>query len=308
MKKIRLIKRHKIDESKWNQCVKKSINSKVYALSWYLDVVAFSWDGLIYGDYELVFPIVKKNFYFFKKLYVPLFCQQLGPFSPFPNLLINYKIINDLLVFLNNHYSLFEFSVNHYAANYYKECISKNYVKTQFFDRVNLELNLESSYQNIFSNYSKNTKRNLDTNLNASLYVNTIIDAKVFLNFFKKYINHKANLTIRDYSIVYNLIQVCMKKKIGFLYGVYDSQNNLLGCAFFIYFLKRHILLFNASNHKSNHSIMTYLIDNYIKDNCLKDEVLDFEGSNIEGVKRFYKGFGSLEKNYIYIKKNRYFF
>ena len=37
-----------------------------------------------------------------------------------------------------------------------------------------------------------------------------------------------------------------MQKKIGCLYGVYGDQNKLVGCAFFIYTLARHILLFNV--------------------------------------------------------------
>ena len=44
-------------------------------------------------------------------------------------------------------------------------------------------------------------------------------------------------------------------------------------------------------------------IDDYIQKECSKNKVLDFEGSNIKGVKRFYKGFGASERNYIYIQK-----
>ena len=43
---------------------------------------------------------------------------------------------------------------------------------------------------------------------------------------------------------------------------------------------------------------MTFLIDDYIKSNCNKNKVLDFEGSNLEGVKKFYSGFGSINKPY----------
>ena len=46
---------------------------------------------------------------------------------------------------------------------------------------------------------------------------------------------------------------------------------------------------------------MTYLINFYIKHNSSKKECLDFEGSNILGVKRFYEGFGAVEKNYLHV-------
>ena len=47
---------------------------------------------------------------------------------------------------------------------------------------------------------------------------------------------------------------------------------------------------------------MTFLINFFIKQHACKNEFLDFEGSNIKGVKRFYKSFGAVEKNYLHIK------
>ncbi len=53
---------------------------------------------------------------------------------------------------------------------------------------------------------------------------------------------------------------------------------------------------------------MFLLIDEFIKDNSGTNLVLDFEGSNIEGVARFYSGFGSKPFNYTSIKLNKLFF
>ena len=55
MNKLRLIQGHHIDRYKWDQCVNKAINGKVYAKSWYLDLVASNWGGIIYGDYEFLY-------------------------------------------------------------------------------------------------------------------------------------------------------------------------------------------------------------------------------------------------------------
>ena len=48
---------------------------------------------------------------------------------------------------------------------------------------------------------------------------------------------------------------------------------------------------------------MTFLLNYYIENNLNSNKVLDFEGSNIAGVYRFYKGFGAVENNYLHIKK-----
>ena len=94
-----------------------------------------------------------------------------------------------------------------------------------------------------------------------------------------------------------------LARKIGFLLGVYDGAQKLLSVAFFISYFNRDILLFNSSNKNIKNSSMTFLIDQYIQSNIKQNKLLDFEGSNIPGVKRFYKGFGSIERNYIDIMK-----
>ena len=61
MKKITFLHNKEINREKWDDCIEHALNSKVYAFSWYLDVVADDWNCLVYGDYELVFPIVIKK-------------------------------------------------------------------------------------------------------------------------------------------------------------------------------------------------------------------------------------------------------
>ena len=46
-------------------------------------------------------------------------------------------------------------------------------------------------------------------------------------------------------------------------------------------------------------------INELIKEHAGTEKILDFEGSRIEGLKRFYKGFGGVERSYYLIKKCR---
>ena len=84
MNSIRFIKNNIIDKKKWDLCVEGSVNRTHYALSWYLDIVADKWDAVVYGDYELIFPVTYKNIIPFipaiKIISQPMFCQQLGFF------------------------------------------------------------------------------------------------------------------------------------------------------------------------------------------------------------------------------------
>ena len=305
MVNIKLLKNNQIDKTKWDLCVKDSVNARVYGFSWYLDCVTTNWEGLVYGDYQLVFPIIYKYIICFKKVYHPLFCQQLGPFSNSVELLNSPIVVNALLSFLYKKYSAFEFSINNYTASIFENSLILKKMNTSVLNRINLELDLSMDYKKIVSNYSNNTRRNIK-NINTSILrvkeINSLVD---FMSFYKSNISTKAHLTKSHYNTISSLLLLFKEKGLCHFWGVYDSNNVLLASAFFISFLKRHILLFNASNKKTQHlGAMTYLINEFIKSNCCSDAVLDFEGSNLSGVYRFYKGFGAVEKNYIYIKKS----
>ena len=78
---IHYVKREDLEVAKYNECIENSIQSRIYAYSWYLDIVADNWDVLVFKDYEAVLPIPWKKKYFIKYITQPYFCQQLGVFS-----------------------------------------------------------------------------------------------------------------------------------------------------------------------------------------------------------------------------------
>ena len=47
MTKIKFLYNKEINKIHWDECVLNSINSKIYAFSWYLDIVSDEWNGLV---------------------------------------------------------------------------------------------------------------------------------------------------------------------------------------------------------------------------------------------------------------------
>ena len=78
---IKYIHREHLDEEKYNQCIDTSIQSKIYAFSWYLDIVCNNWDVLVLNDYEAVMPLPWRKKYGIKYVYPPFWVLQLGVFS-----------------------------------------------------------------------------------------------------------------------------------------------------------------------------------------------------------------------------------
>ena len=48
---IKYVRRKDLDIKKYNNCIEKSIQSRIYAFSWYLDVVAENWSVLVVGRF-----------------------------------------------------------------------------------------------------------------------------------------------------------------------------------------------------------------------------------------------------------------
>ena len=80
MNHFKYISHSKLNKVKWDKCISNSFNERIYAYSWYLDIISENWNAIIYKNYKAVFPVIFKNRILFKKYYQPFFAQQLGLF------------------------------------------------------------------------------------------------------------------------------------------------------------------------------------------------------------------------------------
>jgi len=315
MNNFKYIKNNEINREKWDNCISGSINPRIYGLSWYLDLVCKNWDGIVFGDYEVVFPVIFKNLFFFKKSYQPLFCQQLGFFYKNKNLINDNSIKLCYDNIFRKKFKKFIFhSTSEFAVEFKKHSLINLIRDCNISFLNNFEIDLSLSYSDLKSRYNTNTLRNLKKSKQFNLRIINKINVDVFMNLYKT--NKKIRRSIQknflfkdqNYLIIKKIITTCLNKKKGQLVGVCNHGNNVISAAFFLSSYKRKIMLFNVTepNYKQYHA-MTFLIDNFIKSNCENEVLLDFEGSNIEGVKNFYSGFGSVNKPYYLIKTNSIF-
>jgi hypothetical protein len=110
---------------------------------------------------------------------------------------------------------------------------------------------------------------------------------------------HNAQCTIIDEA-------VCSGLFVPRLFGVY-KDDKLIAALFGVQTRERFIYLIPVSNQAGKeHSAMFLLVD-YILENicCQQGLVFDCEGSMIEGVARFYRGFGAEEQFYASISRCR---
>lgn len=295
---IRLVKREDIETPKWNGCVHYSANSRVYGYSWYLDNVADDWWGLVEGDYESVMPLVWNDKMFkTKQIYQPFLTQQLGLFS------INVCSKARITAFLNAIPAEFRFV--DMQLNFLNTDLAE-FKPWKIEQRPNFILDLKRPYEEIQKGYSQNLRRILKKIEPNTLYATTDLNPDTFVETARRaHQNQGIKLPETFYHTAIRIIYNCLHRGQGAIFAVYDTQKRLCAAAFIVFDGMRLLNLINFST-ELGHSLnaMHFLFDALIQNNSNMLKLFDFEGSNIEGVARFYQSFGATNQPYYRLKAN----
>ena len=269
---IIFVKNKDIDRKKWDSCIDKSSSSLIYGYSWYLDAVVDNWCGLILNDYTCVMPFVWNSKFGVKYIYRPFLVQQLGVFCEKD---YNYSI-KDFINAIPKKFRHIIYNFNY--SNSVNGQINNNYV-----------LNLNQNYNILKSKYSKNTKNYVKKADKNSLTFTDKLSTAELIQLKKE--NSKILINEMDYSKIKNLIDILGND--AFVCGVY-CDNILISTAFFAYSNNTFYYLMAATSNVGREKAASFfLIDNFIKLHANKEKKIDFEGSNIPGVARFFKGWGA---------------
>ena len=287
---MKFLRRSQIEDDKWNDCILKSTNGLIYGLTWFLDELTSNWCGFVIESdkqYRAVFPIPVRRKFGVKYVYPPFFIQQLGLFA----LQYSPKEEEQAISLMKKKFNFIELNLN------YKALVGE--VKT------NLVLELNVDYANLQNSYSKNHLRNLKKAQKFGLKLNKGTSPAEIISLFKS----DRGLSLEKYSALdyQNLLNLCSKASLEnslISYGV--KLNSILICGgVFMKFKSRIIFLFSGNSKQGKDSgALFFLLDAVIKMYAKSGFVLDLEGSQNEGLNRFYTGFGALEENYRFLKVN----
>jgi hypothetical protein len=277
-------RRHKeIDKSRWDECIRNSVNRLPYAYSWFLDIVSPGWDALEMNDYETVFPLTHKKKFGIRYLYQPYFAQQLGVFSREH---LTASLVDQFLHSIPGQFSFIHIHLN-----------SMNKVgngMVTMVPRMNHELDLIPSYDMISREYNQNTRRNIRKALDHEITIR------------RKTEPDEEILEFRHYEMLRTLMNHCLKNTFSIIMGAYLPDETLCAGVFLLRDQDRFIYHFAATDQRARENgAMFLLIDNFIKEHSGQALILDFEGSSDPNVARFYKGFGTIESVFNEVVINR---
>jgi hypothetical protein len=288
---IEYLTRDQLDEKKYNYCISNAMNTRIYAYSWYLDVVCDNWDVLVEDDYMVVMPLPKRKKYGVNYVYQASWVQELGVFS---SDCIDGLKINEFIRSIPKKFKLVDvfFNSDNKISNKYIS-VKNNYI-----------LPLNEPYEVIRKQFSKGRKSSIKQAQNSDLTIVNNYNHDDIIELFKQ--NKGAELHEKglDYVILSKLIKYALSFNFAKSYAVTNSNNELIGGAFFLIDAHRITYLFSAINNegRAKHA-MSFMLDTIIKSNTESRHILDFEGSMIKELASFFKSFGAEKEIYFHLKK-----
>ncbi len=290
--RIRWVRNGEIDKIRWNDILDASPGCPVYACSWYLDIVAGSWDALIWGDYEHVMPLPFRKKWGIRYVYPPFFAQQLGIFPEAP-LQVQREFSNQLS-------RSFRYISYQASATINPECFPGFY----FTKRRNRCLLLQSGYGSIARYYSQNTRRNLAKADKNQIRVISSKDIPGYLEMKKRSL--RLNVPRETFITLLKLMEHAVENGTGRISLAMKPNGEITAGAFFLIHHNRCYYL-NAFSTEAgmNTSSAFVIVDQIVREYAGTGITLDFEGSEIDGIDRFYRGFGAGEYFYYHLTFSR---
>lgn len=267
-----------------------SIHLSIYEQLWYVALLAdFKLLIFIYGEYETVFFVPYRSKFGVKYAYMPNFIQKLT--------FVGKEIGSDLIIIeLEKRLNFGEISIK---------------IEEKRFDlikpRTNFTLDLENSYDELKKNFSDNHKRNISKVKHIEILESENIEDLISIFKAEKVNSFRSN-QLNQIENDLNRILTCnqLNGRI-FIINAYESSH-IIASALFIHFNNVFYYLIGSSlksNPKFSTKGLFRIFDFVINRYSGTKTILDFEGSDIPGIARFFKGFGAKEEKYFFVKWNR---
>ena len=279
MPAMQRLTRAQIDNQRWDQCVQTAAVDLPYALTWFLDAVAADWDGLIFGDYELVFPLVWERKWGVRRIYQPYFCQQLGFFGcREPTDTEKEQLKRELKTFWYVDMHL------HYRTSWQLPEISF---------RTNLILPLNADYADIFEDFSRDLRKCIRAAARHGLSITVPESPDEFLHYYLLFLDReKFRVNTHHEESIRKLVWAAHRAGASLFRLVHHPDQGIVFCQFMVMYKKRMLNLMaegtkEARGLRANHFVLNQIIREYAG----KGYVLDFEGSSIPAVADFFQRF-----------------
>ncbi len=270
----------------YDRCVLASSGPSLYGLSWYLDCVCDAWYVLINREYTAVMPVPVRQKLGLSYVYLPPMVQQLGVFGE-SHLDVRPFYQKMLYRHLHVDYVYRPPNVFHLAT-----------------ERQNLVISFDRSLDDLMNGYNSNRKRDLKKSEQHKLSFELVQEVGRQRTIINKCTSDKNEierlvklLTVPKTNGAMHLAVVA-KDQTPIFFVVFGDDGKR------IYYLWPQAL----DDVAMNTGAATYAITELIKRYHHTHAYFDFEGSMIDGVRKFYSSFGPQQESYFHFRKKLFHF
>jgi len=275
---------YKIDKGLWDNIVSNSTNSRIYGMSWWLDAVFPKWQGFINPIKEEVIPLCYKG-WFQKRIVQPVFTQQLGLFRKSEASQISSEVIS---------------RITSSCGKGYMQWNANNKLESNGTGKVNSRTNLiveRNNKDNPLDRFSSNHKRNYEKALEAKIKCRAITLDEFLLSFYAYNPVYNSDIKPHQKTFLRLLNEMKNHNSIKCL-GAFENQEIVAGVVLGLHQNRwTHLFPFTSPSGRKN-GAMHFLTHEVLNGKMGEIDCLDFEGSEIDGVARFYRGFGATDQSY----------
>ena len=299
---LKYLRNNQIDKQKWDACVEASAQRLVYALSWYLDVVAPNWAALVCEQeeqYKAVMPLPEAKKFGIQYVFQPFFCPQLGAFST-----LNLSLHNFLPALIKQYVLISNYCFN--TENTDSLETAPDLEVKQYYTH---HLNLAVGYEQLYQEYSRDRKLNLKRAQKAGLTIVESTDIKPIIQLFQEDAESRiyGGVNPTTYLLLERLYEQLHQRGLATLLYTQTLAGEIDAGCLFITYANKIIYIFNAASktgrQRNGRSLM---IDAVIRKHAGQPFVFDFESPPaVANIIRVYQGFGSEPIPYYALQLNQ---
>ncbi len=301
-----------IDRAEWLAFLAHSPQAAIYVHPDYLDIVAPGWQAIeLWRDRTLlaIMPLYLNQKAGYTYALQPSFCQFWGIIFGGEDLGNDYKTYSHRRKVVKAMIDAIPAQIKWFMYGFAPEFdypLPFHWAGYTLQSRITYRLDLSVGYAEIERNFGNDTRYDMRKALSQGFAVHAT-DAWQRLSglVHANSIEGKLRLQPTQLGTFDRIAPFLLQSQLGFLLEVVDADASLIGAALFASFAgKTTYLISSQAPGKSSNGAMSLLLARAIAEAAARSQIFDFEGSMIEGVESFFRGFGGRPVPYLMIEKN----
>lgn len=301
-----ILNRTEIEDKQWNGFIDASPQATIYAYTWYLDAICEKWIAIVTlnkaKEWIAVMPIPIFTKLKMQRCYMPIFCQHLAIFfKPFSikyekELGLKKKILFQIIKNIPSKIKILKYNTsinNKYLLPFYWQGY-------QLKIRYSYWLKVEVDKQKNYKQFGHRTRTSINKAIKNGLTCRNNQSIETIVKIGKKEIDVAFNE-----KVLYKLWEVLKPKNLIENVEAVDTAGKVHGGIIYLKYRDRYIYLFGTVDKTVNHfGSMSLIIWHIIKNAESGIVYQDFQGSMLEPIEKFYRGFATYPVPYTQIYTN----